>query len=368
MGRAHLRAAQEQAVAVVEPLARVRDGLEARGLRAYPSVEALLDAGGVDAAIVAAPTTLHRAVVEPLLDAGLPVLCEKPCCIDVDDTRALATLAERRGVVLQVGYWRRFVPDLLRLHDDIHSGRLGPLSLVICQQWDERPPPASFRRQSGGIAIDMGVHEFDQLRWLTGQEIGRLAAAASTVGVDPPSPATPRASSYSPPYRAARSRWCRWVAGSRLEICAASRSSARKDSRTARSSGRPRVIECSWRRCGHSWTRSRLRPLAASAGAPRPPTRPRLCSRPGAPPRPCALRRLGSNRSRILDPKSIEPPCWPMGRAASDRLGRPWGFGGSGSDSKRFVNDPGLTGNRALPTAWHQTTAPAGPGGAHAGC
>jgi myo-inositol 2-dehydrogenase/D-chiro-inositol 1-dehydrogenase len=182
MGRAHLRAAQEQAVAVVEPLARVRDGLEARGLRAYPSVEALLDAGGVDAAIVAAPTTLHRAVVEPLLDAGLPVLCEKPCCIDVDDTRALATLAERRGVVLQVGYWRRFVPDLLRLHDDIHSGRLGPLSLVICQQWDERPPPASFRRQSGGIAIDMGVHELDQIRWLTGAEIVELEALPATVG------------------------------------------------------------------------------------------------------------------------------------------------------------------------------------------
>jgi myo-inositol 2-dehydrogenase/D-chiro-inositol 1-dehydrogenase len=191
MGRAHLRAAKEQAVAVVEPLARVRDELEACGLRAYPSVEALLAAGGVDAAIVAAPTTLHRAVVEPLLDAGLPVLCEKPCCIDVEDTRALASLAERRGVVLQVGYWRRFVPELLRLHDDIHSGRLGSLSLVICQQWDKRPPPASFRRQSGGITIDMGVHEFDQLRWLTGQEIGRLAGAASTVGVDPPVPGDP---------------------------------------------------------------------------------------------------------------------------------------------------------------------------------
>jgi myo-inositol 2-dehydrogenase/D-chiro-inositol 1-dehydrogenase len=191
MGRAHLRAAGERAVAVVEPLARVRDELEACGLTVHAGVGALLEAGGVDAAIVAAPTTLHRAVVEPLLDAGLPVLCEKPCCIDVDDTRALAALAERRGVVLQVGYWRRFVPDLVRLHDDVHGGRLGALSLVICQQWDEHPPPAGFRRQSGGIAVDMGVHEFDQLRWLTGQEIGRLAAAASTVAVDPPVPGDP---------------------------------------------------------------------------------------------------------------------------------------------------------------------------------
>lgn len=135
MGRAHLRAAGERTVAVVEPQARIRDELEARGLRVYAEVEDLLDVGGVDAAIVAAPTTVHRAVVEPLLDAGLPVLCEKPCCIDLRDTRALAVLAERRGVVLQVGYWRRFVPELMRLRDDIGSGRLGSLSLVICQHW-----------------------------------------------------------------------------------------------------------------------------------------------------------------------------------------------------------------------------------------
>ena len=51
--------------------------------------------------------------------------------------------------------------------------------LVTCYQWDEQPPWAAFRAHSGGILIDMGVHEFDQLRWLTGQEIGTLRAVAS---------------------------------------------------------------------------------------------------------------------------------------------------------------------------------------------
>jgi myo-inositol 2-dehydrogenase/D-chiro-inositol 1-dehydrogenase len=68
------------------------------------------------------------------------------------------------------------VPALQRLRQRIGHGDLGTVSLVTCHQWDERPPSAEFLAHSGGIALDMGVHEFDQLRWLTGQEIDHLAA------------------------------------------------------------------------------------------------------------------------------------------------------------------------------------------------
>ena len=80
---------------------------------------------------------------------------------------------------LQVAYWRRFIPGLRRLHDRIAAGEFGVIHLVTCYQWDEQPPSAAFRAHSGGIAIDMGVHEFDQLRWLTGQDISGLAAVAA---------------------------------------------------------------------------------------------------------------------------------------------------------------------------------------------
>jgi myo-inositol 2-dehydrogenase/D-chiro-inositol 1-dehydrogenase len=163
-----------QVAAAVEPVAGIREELAGLGLRVHATVAELCDHGGVDAAIVATPSSLHRAVTEPLLEAGLPVLCEKPCCLDPADTAALAALAARRGVHLQVGYWRRFVPELVALHGDIRAGRLGDLSMLTCQQWDEHPPSAAFRAANGGIAIDMGVHEFDQLRWLTGQEITRI--------------------------------------------------------------------------------------------------------------------------------------------------------------------------------------------------
>ena len=68
-------------------------------------------------------------------------------------------------------------PGLKRLQSAHRDGELGELYFVACYQWDEQPPPAQFRAGSGGIFIDMGVHEFDQIRWLTGQEIARLHAA-----------------------------------------------------------------------------------------------------------------------------------------------------------------------------------------------
>ena len=64
----------------------------------------------------------------------------------------------------------------------IAAGRLGELSLVVLNQWDEHPPSAEFERRSGGIVVDMGVHEIDQLRWLTGQEVVQVAALTPAPG------------------------------------------------------------------------------------------------------------------------------------------------------------------------------------------
>lgn len=189
MGMVHLRAlgalAAADVVAVVDPSAIARDHVTAMGITAMSSVPELVAAGGIDAAIVAVPTPAHAAVCEELLGAGIATLCEKPAGPDSATTRRLAALAGSTRVPLQVGYWRRFVPSLQALREDVASGRFGSVSLVLSEQWDHRPPPAAFRASSGGLVIDMGVHEFDQIRWLTGQEFEALSWTASTVRVDP---------------------------------------------------------------------------------------------------------------------------------------------------------------------------------------
>jgi myo-inositol 2-dehydrogenase / D-chiro-inositol 1-dehydrogenase len=88
------------------------------------------------------------------------------------------------GVALQIGYWRRFVPELQVLREGIRGGDFGDVLSVSCLQWDGEPPSAAFRARSGGIFIDMGVHEFDQARWLTGGDFDSLSAYASPVITD----------------------------------------------------------------------------------------------------------------------------------------------------------------------------------------
>lgn len=181
MGTTHARALASSAAVEI---ACVVDPSDEAASRIDAPRATLDDLPEVDGALVAAPSKLHVEVLEQLARYGLPVLCEKPCGLTVDETRRIASL----GLRLQVAYWRRFVPALRRLRKRIQAGDLGAVVHVSCVQLDELPPSRSFRdpNSSGGIVVDMGVHELDQLRWLTGQEIMGVTGAAGAVSWDEP--------------------------------------------------------------------------------------------------------------------------------------------------------------------------------------
>src|SRR6478735_4747588 len=185
MGRVHLDAVRGsntvRAVAVVEPVAASREQLAESGLTLYSSLDEALAAGGFDAALIAAPSGFHRDLVDTLMAAGVPTLCEKPCGLRSSDTAHAAERAVDTGTTLQIGYWRRFVPELRALRDEIADGTLGEIALIQAWQWDGEPAAAAFRRTSGGPLLDMGVHEFDMVRWLTGQDITLQAVVDSAV-------------------------------------------------------------------------------------------------------------------------------------------------------------------------------------------
>ena len=183
MGRTHLRAlagSERVAVtAIAEMAPAARQSVSVPGVTVHASTAEMLDAAAIDGVLIAAPTDQHGAVIAEVAAHGLPILCERPCGLTAAAARASAGTAAAAGVPLQAAYWRRFVPGLRRLRDRMAAGEFGVIHLVTCYQWDEQPPSAAFRVHSGGIAIDMGVHEFDQLRWLTGQDISSLAVVAS---------------------------------------------------------------------------------------------------------------------------------------------------------------------------------------------
>jgi myo-inositol 2-dehydrogenase/D-chiro-inositol 1-dehydrogenase len=189
MGRNHLKALADSELvdvtSIAEPVDATRASLPPTDATVYPDLESMLGAGGLDAVLVCVPSDMHLETVKRLVEAGLPILCEKPCGVTAAQARESARRAAEASLPLQIAFWRRFVPMLKGLRDRIRAGELGDIYFVACYQWDGQPPGAYFRTHSGGIFIDMGVHEFEQTRWLTGQEFGDITALAAGVAAEP---------------------------------------------------------------------------------------------------------------------------------------------------------------------------------------
>lgn len=192
MGRTHLRALERsdrvQVVAVAEVDDRNRrDVTDTYGLSGFADPADMMAAGGIDGVIVASPTDTHLAVLRAVSSTGLPVLCEKPCGTSPEEARQALTVAAASGSAVQVAYWRRYVPALQVLRGRVREGGLGDILSVVCSQWDGQPPSAAFRMRSGGIFVDMGVHDIDQARWMLDDDLRAVAvvSAGGGPGADP---------------------------------------------------------------------------------------------------------------------------------------------------------------------------------------
>jgi predicted dehydrogenase len=149
----------------------------------FGSVDELLAAPGVQAAIVAVSSGRHLDVIRAAAAAGKDVLCEKPIALTMTDTTTALELSETAGIRLQVGLMRRWDRDYGQAKARLASGALGRPMLFKSLQFDPEPPPVEFAdpKVSGGIMIDMGIHEFDLARWLMADEVAQVQAYGSVV-------------------------------------------------------------------------------------------------------------------------------------------------------------------------------------------
>jgi predicted dehydrogenase len=148
---------------------------------------------GVDAVAVAAPDDVHHAVATAALEAGLPVLCEKPLARTVPEAADLAERAVRGGVPTKLGFVFRYSPALRRLRELVLEGYVGRVhSLVICSQNAQfMDPAAPFHwkmeraRTGGGVFVEYGSHSLDLARWIGGEVLEVCANARTVVGKRP---------------------------------------------------------------------------------------------------------------------------------------------------------------------------------------
>ena len=159
---------------------RAEEAAREVGGTAAGSIQDALD--GADAVVIAAATTAHAELIREAIDRRLPTFCEKPLADDLDATLAIAAHIEASGVPFQLGFQRRFDPAYLEAKRLIDTGELGTLYSFRLAGHDPAPPHESYIPQSGGLFRDFSIHDFDVLRWLTGQEVEEVYATGGVRG------------------------------------------------------------------------------------------------------------------------------------------------------------------------------------------
>ena len=147
------------------------------------SVPDLLALPGVDAVVVASPSSLHNEHIALAAAAGKPLFSEKPLADSVVEAKAAAAAVDRAGVPFQIGFQRRFDPGYARARELIAAGAIGEPEMFRGITGD-RIPPVDFLRTSGGLFWDLAIHDFDAARFLLGDEIASVHAVGA-VKVEP---------------------------------------------------------------------------------------------------------------------------------------------------------------------------------------
>ena len=180
IGAFHVRTLRELAdvssvtLTDVEPARASRVAREA-GAQVVDTPEALVEAG-VDALVIATATPGHASMLRLAAEACLPAFCEKPVALDVATLDDLAAEVERAGILVQIGFQRRFDAGYLAARDAVVGGALGSLLVVRAATHDPTPPAEEYVAASGGIFRDLHIHDFDSVRHVSGEEIVEVYA------------------------------------------------------------------------------------------------------------------------------------------------------------------------------------------------
>jgi myo-inositol 2-dehydrogenase/D-chiro-inositol 1-dehydrogenase len=180
----HLPQAQIVAVTDVN-----REAAQALATRCnIPTVAAssaeILSNPAIEAVLICSSTDTHAGLIVEAAKAGKHIFCEKPIAFSLETIDTALAAVKAAGVQLQIGFNRRFDANFARVRHAVASGEIGTPSLMHIISRDPAPPPLSYVRVSGGIFLDMTIHDFDMARFLIGDEVEEIYVAGGVM-VDP---------------------------------------------------------------------------------------------------------------------------------------------------------------------------------------
>jgi myo-inositol 2-dehydrogenase/D-chiro-inositol 1-dehydrogenase len=144
----------------------------------------LLHEPSIHAVAICSATNTHSEIIQEAAAHGKHIFCEKPIDLDLGRIEQALAAVEKAGVKFQVGFNRRFDPTFAKVRQCVDSGKIGTPHLLRITSRDPAPPPLSYIKVSGGIFLDMTIHDFDMTRFLTGSEVEEVYAIGAAL-VDP---------------------------------------------------------------------------------------------------------------------------------------------------------------------------------------
>jgi inositol 2-dehydrogenase len=178
------RIAETRLVAVADPVGTLAQEVAAEFdvPRHYTDPQALIDDAAVEAIVIVSPTDTHRQLVIAAAQRGKPTFCEKPPALSLDEIAAMKGAIAKSGIFFQMGFMRRFDSGYAAAKKQIEGGRIGTPLVFKSTSRDPFRPSLEYAnpRSSGGMLIDMGIHDFDLARWFMG-DVKTVATIGATI-------------------------------------------------------------------------------------------------------------------------------------------------------------------------------------------
>lgn len=164
---------------------KIEDWAKSIGIKnIYKDYHEIINDEEIDAILICSSTNTHSMIIIEAANAGKNIFCEKPIDFHINKIKEALKAVEEAGVKLQIGFNRRFDHNFKKVRQLVKSGKIGDCHIIKVTSRDPQPPPIEYVKVSGGIFVDMTIHDFDMVRYLTGSDVEEVYTNA-TVLVDP---------------------------------------------------------------------------------------------------------------------------------------------------------------------------------------
>lgn len=141
----------------------------------------LINDNTIQAVLICSPSSQHAPQIIAAAQAGKHIFCEKPISTDIEQIKSALQAVAKSGVKFQVGFNRRFDPNFAKIKQMLTANRIGTPQLLRITSRDPKIPPTDYIKSSGGMFIDMTIHDFDMARFLMNSEVTEVYASANAL-------------------------------------------------------------------------------------------------------------------------------------------------------------------------------------------